>query len=233
MFCGLFLLKVYVNLYTWVIMHRFNFRMRLFRIEPFLWSHRHPEENRIIWTSSDARTLILLWAAGGAAAVGGITLTSATLGIKCVLCRHIASRPSSDGSLDFWQRVQVAFVQQSGADGGAPGWGAAVARRSQRPCPVTVMGADGSKNRKASTVFFDLFILIVWHAAWGALTRQSCNSRTTDPFSALQVVVPRTTLILIPLDPVTKDICELNALHHKHRCLKPNALVIWHTFASK
>lgn len=48
----------------------------------------------------------VIGAAGGATAslygapVGGFTLTLPTLGIKCVLCRHIESHLASDGSLD-------------------------------------------------------------------------------------------------------------------------------------
>lgn len=108
--------------------------------------------------------------AGGArapldgAAVGGFTLTLAPLRIKCVLCRHILSHLASGGSSTFdrdvpscllptVRRVLGVAVVDGGVDGEAPGWGAGVSLRSHCRCPVTLMGADGSKNRKVSTIF--------------------------------------------------------------------------------
>lgn len=112
---------------------------------------------------------------------------------------------------------RVLGVADGGVDGEAPGWGAGISLRSQCPCPVTLMGADGSKNRNVSTFFF--FFLNAQRdglppSPWDVFYStglQPCNSwiNCVESHSTWSSKISVWT------------IGELDTLQHMHWCWKP------------
>lgn len=112
-----------------------------------------------------------------AKAVGGFALTLPIHGINLFLCRriyHVLHRISRSAAVfpliiahqlvsSNLERVCVLCMKPWTDCREEPGWGAGVGLRCW--CPVTLMGADGSKNRKVSSL--KLLVAKVWRTYGG------------------------------------------------------------------